>query len=232
MEIIVLAAMVLAALLIRRLAGRENSDVVDQKDIGPTSHQRRPAQERPTTPSPPPTPRESSATHPPPKERPLPAKKWRETTPTPSGRRQEVGTRAARAAALAEQARRNGGLTLKGRAWVVDGDTIVIDKTHIRLAGIDAPELDHPYGQSSKWAMVKLCKGRNITAEIKPEMSYDRVVAVCRLDDGTDLAEALVRRGLALDWKTFSGGRYRPYEPQDARKKLWKTALRQGRAGR
>ena len=39
---------------------------------------------------------------------------------------------------------------LRGRCWVVDGDTIVIDNTHIRLAGIDAPELDHPYGKQAK----------------------------------------------------------------------------------
>lgn len=53
---------------------------------------------------------------------------------------------------------------VRGRCWVVDGDTIVIDKMHIRLAGIDAPELDHPWGQQSKWAMVKLCKGQTVTA--------------------------------------------------------------------
>ncbi|MGH1576216.1 thermonuclease family protein [Planktotalea sp.] len=31
-----------------------------------------------------------------------------------------------------------------GAAFVVDGDTIVIKKTQIRLFGIDAPELEHP----------------------------------------------------------------------------------------
>ena len=29
-----------------------------------------------------------------------------------------------------------------GKAWVIDGDTIVISDTHIRLEGIDAPESD------------------------------------------------------------------------------------------
>ncbi|MNV61914.1 hypothetical protein D3C71_1544410 [compost metagenome] len=79
---------------------------------------------------------------------------------------------------------------------MIDGDTIVIDNTHIRLAGIDAPELDHPWGQQSKWAMVKLCKGQTITARIKPEMSYDRIVAECFLPDGRDLAAELVKAGL------------------------------------
>jgi hypothetical protein len=29
-----------------------------------------------------------------------------------------------------------------GKAWVIDGDTIVISNIHIRLEGIDAPEAD------------------------------------------------------------------------------------------
>lgn len=116
---------------------------------------------------------------------------------------------------------------VSGRCWVIDGDTIVIDKMHIRLAGIDAPELDHPWGQQSKWAMVKLCSGQTITARIKPELSYDRVVAECFLPDGRDLAAELVKAGLALDWPKFSGGKYRPLEPADVRKKLWRANLRQ-----
>lgn len=115
-----------------------------------------------------------------------------------------------------------------GPCWVIDGDTIVIGGTHIRLAGIDAPELNHPWGQKSKWEMVRLCKGQVITARIKPELSYDRVVAECFLPDGRDLAAELVRVGLALDWPKFSGGKYRMLEPPDARKKLWRASLRQG----
>ena len=116
---------------------------------------------------------------------------------------------------------------LRGRCWVIDGDTIVIDKVHIRLAGIDAPELDHPWGQQAKWAMVKLCKGQTVTAHIRPEISYDRVVADCFLADGRDLAAELVKAGLALDWPKFSDGKYRSLEPADARKKLWRASIRQ-----
>jgi endonuclease YncB( thermonuclease family) len=117
---------------------------------------------------------------------------------------------------------------VKGRCWVIDGDTIVIGSMHLRLAGIDAPELDHPWGRQAKWALVKLCRGQTITARIKPEMSYDRVVAECFLPDGRDLAAELVKAGLALDWPKFSGGRYRHLEPPDARRKLWRASLRQG----
>ena len=38
---------------------------------------------------------------------------------------------------------------LSGPCWVVDGDTIRIQNKSIRIAGIDAPELNHPYGQNA-----------------------------------------------------------------------------------
>lgn len=116
---------------------------------------------------------------------------------------------------------------LRGRCWVIDGDTIIIDDVRLRLAGIDAPELDHPWGQKSKWALVQLCKGQIVTAHIKPELSYDRAVAECYLSDGRNLAAELVRAGLALDWPAFSGGKYQHLEPPDARRRLWRANARQ-----
>lgn len=116
---------------------------------------------------------------------------------------------------------------LQGRCWVIDGDTIIIGDVRLRLAGIDAPELDHPYGKQAKWALVQLCKGQVVTAHIRPELSYDRLVAECYLTDGRDLSAELVRIGLALDWPKFSGGKYRHLEPADARRKLWRADARQ-----
>ena len=60
---------------------------------------------------------------------------------------------------------------LKGKCYVIDGDTIVIKRTKIRLAGVDAPELDQPWGQKAKWAMVELCKGQVVTAKLNGERS-------------------------------------------------------------
>ncbi|WP_108399085.1 thermonuclease family protein [Devosia submarina] len=116
---------------------------------------------------------------------------------------------------------------IKGPCWVINGDTIVIDKVHIRLAGIDAPELDHPYGQKAKWALVQLCKGQTVTAHIKPELSYDRLVGQCFLPNCRDLAAELVKQGMALDWEKFSAGTYKHLETVDARKRLWRAAARQ-----
>src|SRR5210317_407778 len=33
---------------------------------------------------------------------------------------------------------------IEGPAYVTDGDTIAINKTQVRLFGVDAPELNHP----------------------------------------------------------------------------------------
>lgn len=119
---------------------------------------------------------------------------------------------------------------ISGAAYVVDGDTIVIQKTQIRLFGIDAPELDHPFGQKAKWAMVALCKGQKIRAVITEKDAYDRTVAKCFLPDGRDLSAEMVKIGMAIDWPKFSGGIYRALETPDARKTLWlATARQQGR---
>lgn len=138
--------------------------------------------------------------------------------PTPSKRIQSDGT----AASLQTLE-----TTLTGKCYVVDGDTIRIGKINLRLAGIDAPELEHPWGKKAKWELVQLCKGQVITAEIEPEISYDRLVATCFLPDGRDLSAEMVKRGMALDWPKFSGGKYSHLEPDGIRKKHWKAAARQ-----
>lgn len=117
--------------------------------------------------------------------------------------------------------------TLKGRAYVVDGDTIRIKKTQIRLFGVDAPEMNHPFGKRAKWAMFELCKNRTVIAEVTATDAHGRTVAKCFLDDGRDLSAELVQQGLALDWPKYSGGIYRDMETPDARRKLWLADARQ-----
>ena len=41
--------------------------------------------------------------------------------------------------------------SLAGKAYVIDGDTISISGNHIRLQGIDAPELDQSCGARCLW---------------------------------------------------------------------------------
>ena len=117
--------------------------------------------------------------------------------------------------------------TVRGRAYITDGDGLVIKKTELRLFGGDAPEIGHPYGKKAKWALIQLCRNQSVTARIVGKDVHGRSVAICTLDDGRDLSAEMVKLGLALDWPKFSGGRYREFETPDARKKLWLADARQ-----
>jgi len=116
---------------------------------------------------------------------------------------------------------------LRGPAWVIDGDTIDIGGIRIRLAGIDAPEMDHPYGKNAKWTLISLCKGQAVRAVFDEELSHDRVVATCYLPDGSDLSAEMVKAGMAIDWPKFSRGKYSELEVPGIRKKLWRCDARQ-----
>lgn len=121
------------------------------------------------------------------------------------------------------------GAVFRGKAYIIDGDTLRIGKTRIRMAGLDAPELDEPWGNKAKWELFAMCKGQIITARATGEVSYNRVVATCYLPDGTDLCAEMVRSGLALDLTPYSGGKYRQLEPSGARGRFRNMDLRQQR---
>ncbi len=116
---------------------------------------------------------------------------------------------------------------ISGSAWITDGDTITIQKTQIRLFGIDAPELTHPYGQKAKWALHKLCKGQTIRAEVTDVDHHGRTVAKCYLPDGRDLSAEMVKIGLAIDWPKYSGRKYTHLEMPNVRKRLFLADARQ-----
>jgi endonuclease YncB( thermonuclease family) len=116
---------------------------------------------------------------------------------------------------------------LQGAAYVVDGDTIIVQKTNLRLHGVDAPELEHPYGKSAKSALIALCKGQTVRAELRGFDDHGRTVAQCFLPDGRDLSAEMVKAGLAIDWRKFSGGLYAALEVPGVRKKLWLADARQ-----
>ena len=110
-----------------------------------------------------------------------------------------------------------------GGCWVIDGDTIHKGNHKIRFQGMNAPELDEPYGKQAKWALHKLVKGKTITAYPNGEKSYDRIVAKCFLEDGTDLGGEMVKMGFALDLPNYPDADYKHLETPASRKKLsWK----------
>ena len=89
----------------------------------------------------------------------------------------------------------------------IDGDTFKIDGHRIRLFGIDAPERSEIGGTAATLALQGLLD-RGVTCQAVDVDRYGRTVAICFLDDGTDIACALVAMGHADDWPRYSGGRY------------------------
>ena len=104
-----------------------------------------------------------------------------------------------------------------GYAHVIDGDTIKVRGMKIRIANINAPEIDEPYGQMSKWEMVKIVKGKTVYVVPDGTTSYDRIVAMCYIDGDVDIGVELIKRGLALDIPAYTGGKYTHLETKEAR---------------
>jgi len=116
--------------------------------------------------------------------------------------------------------------TLAGPVRVIDGDTIVLTdtNTHIRLNGVDAPEVVHPgydqddpFGPEARDEMRRIVGDKVVRCELNGARSYERLIGVCFLPDGTDIGAEIIRRGLALDCSHFSGSRYRTLEPAGVR---------------
>jgi endonuclease YncB( thermonuclease family) len=106
---------------------------------------------------------------------------------------------------------------LIGQASVIDGDTLEIHGTRIRLWGIDAPESSQlcrgddskPYrcGAQAANDLDAFIARRLVRCLPLNEDRYGRTVARCEVV-GVDLGAWLVRNGLALDWPQYSKGRY------------------------
>ena len=115
---------------------------------------------------------------------------------------------------------------LAGQASIIDGDTLEIHGTRIRLWGIDAPEssqlcrgedsIQYRCGARAANELAAMVDGHPVICQPVSLDRYGRTVASCSVD-GTDLAEWLVRHGLALDWPRYSHGRYATAEDEARR---------------
>lgn len=96
---------------------------------------------------------------------------------------------------------------ISGPARVIDGDTLQIDDTRIRLWGIDAPERATPLGPAATAYLRKLTYNVTVTCHPIDRDKYGRVVAQCFVM-GRDLARDLIAAGHARDMPHFSKGYY------------------------
>jgi endonuclease YncB( thermonuclease family) len=75
--------------------------------------------------------------------------------------------------------------------YVIDGDTLVVDRQRVRLQNVDAPELDQPGGREAREHLRQLVKGRAVACQGVARDRYKRLVATCTVG-GVDLGEALI----------------------------------------
>jgi endonuclease YncB( thermonuclease family) len=106
---------------------------------------------------------------------------------------------------------------LIGQASIIDGDTVEIHNSRIRVFGIDAPESDqlcrneeselYRCGQKASNALFEYINRRPLNCVEVDRDRYGRIVGVCSVE-GADVADWLVRNGFALDWPKYSKGAY------------------------
>jgi len=110
---------------------------------------------------------------------------------------------------------------------VVDGDSLVVEsagrEVDVRLAFIDAPERDQPFGEQAAAALARLAGEREVRLALVSGGAYRRIVAEVFAGD-RNLGEELVRAGLAWVRQAYSPPRALlelAAQARTARRGLW-----------
>lgn len=111
---------------------------------------------------------------------------------------------------------------------VSDGDTLQVLRDgraeKVRLAGIDCPELNQPYGQAAKRFVLQIAAQRTVTVQVVTTDRYGRTVGEVVLPDGRSLNQELVRAGYAWRYRKYSDDAVLEAlesEARGARRGLW-----------
>lgn len=111
---------------------------------------------------------------------------------------------------------------------ISDGDTIQVLRDgraeKVRLAGIDCPELNQPFGQAAKRFVLQIAAQRTVTVQVVTTDRYGRTVGEVALPDGRSLNQELVRAGYAWWYRKYSDDatlEALEAEARGARRGLW-----------
>jgi endonuclease YncB( thermonuclease family) len=123
------------------------------------------------------------------------------------------------------------------RAQVIDGDSLKVARTEIRLYGVDAPEhrqicerAGQPWacGVAARSALEGIIAGRAVTCRLREEDRYGRSVAIC-FAGGVDIGAAMVRAGHAVAFGAYEADER---DARDARRGLWSSTFERPAAWR
>jgi endonuclease YncB( thermonuclease family) len=104
--------------------------------------------------------------------------------------------------------------TISGSVRVIDGDTVVVAGTTVRLKGVDASELGTPRGENARRTMLALVPAE-LTCHLTGEKTHGREVGYCFTSDGIDINQAIIVSGAALACPRYDT-RYLRFEQTDA----------------
>ena len=97
-----------------------------------------------------------------------------------------------------------GTLRITGNVTSVhDGDTITVGGESIRLASIDAPELDQAYGQQSRAHLAAMVLGQSVTVTYAQKDQYDRVLGTVFKPDCSQVNLNQVASGAAWYYEAY-----------------------------
>ena len=98
--------------------------------------------------------------------------------------------------------------TVKGKARIIDGDTIEINKEKIRFGGINSPERNEIGYRLAKDKLIEKIDNNIVTCvREKNKDKYRRTVAECFIN-GESLSSFMVKKGYACDYILYSKGKY------------------------
>ena len=96
----------------------------------------------------------------------------------------------------------------KGKARIIDGDTIEINKEKIRFGGINSPERKEIGYRLAKDKLIEKIANNIVTCvREKNKDKYGRTVAECFINEKS-LSSLMVKNGYACDYIYYSKGKY------------------------
>jgi len=121
---------------------------------------------------------------------------------------------------------------IRGRAMAVSGEVLRIGSTEVRLAGIEAPELEQRCavpgnrrwrcGHAAREALARAVRGEDVSCLTSGTDNTGRALGTCRVND-QDIAASLVRAGLVFaDTGLFASYSSEEEEARSEKRGMWR----------
>tara|TARA_R110000772_G_scaffold158266_3_gene269476 strand:+ start:43 stop:549 length:507 start_codon:yes stop_codon:yes gene_type:complete len=122
-------------------------------------------------------------------------------------------------------------MSVSGSAYALDGDTLAFQNDRVRIVGIDAPDAPEGPKEASGRVLQGLvndngpitCTKPKFDACHSPARSYSRHNLDCHFATGDSVGLTMIAAGYAVDYRSYSGGRYQAAMKQAAKahRGLW-----------